>query len=278
MDGRNYLPKIETANLFRELDEKLIALLSEISADEWSAFATPKWTVKDVAAHLLDGNIRRLSMCRDGFFGETFAGSSYEELTTFLNGLNADWVKAMRRVGPKVLIEFLRQTGSELAAYFESLDPEGEAPFPVAWAGETSSRNWFDIAREYTEKWHHQQQIRDAVGKPGIMERKFYQPVLATFMRALPHTYRDLEAESGTTIKVTVDGDAGGTWFLARDRGWQLTESSCAKIAAEIKIPSEHAWKLFTRGLSESAFATLVTIRGDEQLGRIISRATAIMA
>jgi hypothetical protein len=43
----------------------------------------------------------------------------------------------------------------------ERLDPDA-AGLAAAWAGETDSRNWFDVAREYTEKWHHQQQLRDA--------------------------------------------------------------------------------------------------------------------
>ena len=55
--------------------------------------------------------------------------------------------------------------------------------FPVSWAGEEESANWFDTAREFTERWHHQQQIRLAVDKPGIMTREFYFPVLDCFMR-----------------------------------------------------------------------------------------------
>jgi hypothetical protein len=35
----------------------------------------------------------------------------------------------------------------------------------VAWAGEAESKNWFHVARDYSEKWHHQQQIREAVSQ-----------------------------------------------------------------------------------------------------------------
>ena len=69
-----------------------------------------------------------------------------------------------------------------------------QAPVSVAWAGEKHSINWFHIAREFTEKWHHQQQIRDAVGKPGIMTKEFFYPVMDTFMRGMPHRYRDVQA------------------------------------------------------------------------------------
>jgi len=36
----------------------------------------------------------------------------------------------------------------------------------VDWAEEMESKNWMAIAREYTEKWLHQQQIRDAIQQP----------------------------------------------------------------------------------------------------------------
>ena len=53
-------------------------------------------------------------------------------------------------------------------------------------------------AREFTERWVHQQQIRDAVGKPGLTERRWLHPVLDAFARALPHALRDHAAPGGT--------------------------------------------------------------------------------
>src|SRR5262249_51179136 len=148
------------------------------------------------AAHLLDGNIRRIAAMRDNYIGEKPANiSSFADLVNFLNELNATWVKAMKRVSPRVIIELLEITGNEFNQLIGSLDPFAEARISVAWAGEEKSANWFDIAREYTEKWHHQQQIRGAVARPGIMDRELYYPVLDAFMRALPHTYRDIAAD-----------------------------------------------------------------------------------
>lgn len=34
----------------------------------------------------------------------------------------------------------------------------------MSWAGEDGDAGWLDIGREFTEQWHHQMQIRDAVG------------------------------------------------------------------------------------------------------------------
>ena len=60
---------ILTAHLFPILEAHLIELLRSLSADEWELqTVAPKWKVKDVAAHLLDTQLRRLSLARDGYF------------------------------------------------------------------------------------------------------------------------------------------------------------------------------------------------------------------
>src|SRR6476620_8619060 len=185
----------EVVHLLPLLDEQLIMLLQSLSAEEWQAQTVAElWTVKDVAAHLLDGNIRILSMLRDGYFGERPNASSYKELVQFLNGLNADWVKAMKRVSPQMLMLLHQVTGPMFCQYYASLNPADISPFAVSWLGEKESTNHTHIAREYTEKWLHQQQIRDAVGKPGLMTKGFFYPFISTFMLGLPYTYRSVIA------------------------------------------------------------------------------------
>jgi len=148
---------ILTAHLFPELSQRLIALLDSLDAADWERPVSPAWAVRDVAAHLLDGSLRRLSAQRDGHrdraAGQDSAG--YADLLGYLNRLNADWVQAAARLSPRVLTDLIRSNDQQLAALFAALDPQSDALWPVAWAGEEVSRNWFDVAREYTEKWHH---------------------------------------------------------------------------------------------------------------------------
>jgi hypothetical protein len=57
-------------HLFKPLDDQLILLLESLSPEDWNKPTIAKqWTIKDVAAHLLDGNIRTLSIQRDRYFG-----------------------------------------------------------------------------------------------------------------------------------------------------------------------------------------------------------------
>jgi hypothetical protein len=90
----NKSDKIDTVSLLPELDEMLIKLLDGLSDADWEKQTlAPKWKVKDVAVHLLDGNLRTLSMLRDGYYGDKPDNiHTYEDLIAFLNRLNADWV------------------------------------------------------------------------------------------------------------------------------------------------------------------------------------------
>lgn len=107
--------RIDVVALMPELDNMLFKLLDGLSAEDWhKQTIVPKWKVKDVAVHLLDGNLRTLSMLRDGYFGEKPENiNSYEDLISFLNRLNADWIKATKRLSPRVLIDLLKVSGKE---------------------------------------------------------------------------------------------------------------------------------------------------------------------
>jgi hypothetical protein len=153
-----------------------------------------------------------------------FDAEGTDRKTAILNRLNADWTAATRRLSPRVLIRLLEVSGEEVADLFEGTDPFAPATFPVAWAGEGRSPMWSDVAREYTERWHHQRQIADAVGRPTPIDgRGLYHPALDTFLRALPFTYRDVDAPRGTTARVRITGAAGGDWVVCRAAGgWTL--------------------------------------------------------
>lgn len=273
---------IPVIDLFPVLDRHLIDLLRSLKEDDWSRPTLAKrWTVKDIASHLLDGNFRTISMLRDGHFGEKAENiQSYEDLVSFLNKLNNDWVTATKRLSPKVLVDLLETSGQQYYEHLSKLDMFKPAPFSVAWAGETESLNWFHIAREYTEKWHHQQQIREAVKDTDniIMTRELYHPVLRTFMCALPYNYRNVSSTDNTAIQVTITGNAGGTWTIRKQEGkWAFSDSN-ESIATHIEISQNNAWKLFTKAFNSQEIDQKVKITGDTLLARPFLSMITVMA
>jgi len=207
-----------------------------------------------------------------------------------------------------MITDLLVFTGPQMFDYFASLDLSayGEA---VSWAGLSPAPVWLDVAREYTERWLHQQHIRDAVGKPGLTERHFMAPVLAAFVYALPPAFREIEAAPGTAVHLHISGEAGGDWSLVREgssenresggnvpqesspvfiagggtRGhgyseWTLYAGVADAPKARVDIDQDTAWRLFTKGITPEEAEKTISFEGDRQLGRQALRAVAIIA
>lgn len=273
---------IFVTEVYSELHTELIALLKSLAPDDWhKPTVAGAWKVRDIVAHLLDSDIRRLSFQRDNApqVPPDNPITNYRDLVDFLNDLNAVWVKAAQRISPPLLIQMHELTGAQVCELFASLDPFAPALFGVAWAGEEDSENWFDVAREYTEKWHHQQQIRDAVGAEPLYERKWLFPVLDTFLRGLPYTYRNVQADEGTRIVFTITGAAGADWTLQREGdAWKLYAGIGDAAACTIQFDQDTAWRLLTKGLSREIAATRVAINGTQSLGEPLLGMLAVMA
>lgn len=272
---------IKTVHLFPVLDKMLLQLLKSLDEEQWNHPTIAKlWTVKDIAAHLLDGNIRTLSSSRDQYSAVKPENiHSYSDLVAYLNKLNHDWTDAAKHISPGVLTQLLESTGKQFCRHLKKLDPHSDAIFSVAWAGQEVSPNWFHIAREYTEKFLHQQQVRDAVGQPALFTKKLYHPFLDTFMQALPHTYRDVPAEPGTIVSVIVTGKAGGQWNIIKNENeWALVKKTKQEPVATVKIDPYDAWKLFSKGISPAEAETRVVITGDMALGKTALQMVSVMA
>jgi uncharacterized protein (TIGR03083 family) len=273
------LGRIDALGAIVETDGWLIDLLENLSDAEWERpTIVPHWQVRHVAGHLLDTALRRLSMVRDGFAADRPASGAPQDVRAFIDRVNADGVAVLGRLSPAVLVAHMSLAVDALHAHLRKLDPMAPAAFAVSWAGEETSPNWFDTARELTERWHHQQQIRLAVDRPGLMSRALYHPVLDCFVRVLPWTYRAVAAPAGTHLELCVTGDAGGTWRLYRNAdGWQLTADELEDPAARVTVPEAAAWRLFTKALPPDEAAQVIAVEGDRDLAAPALGAVAIV-
>jgi hypothetical protein len=135
------LEPIRVTHLFEPMLGHLLQLLRQLSEREWS-LATPcaGWTVKDIALHLLGGEIGQLSRGRDNDTSSILPPGP--DLVSRINAHNQLWVEASRGI---------------------------------------------------------------------------------TFVRALPYTFRSIEAPENTVVGLIVTGEAGQNWFLLRKEAhWSL--------------------------------------------------------
>lgn len=265
---------ILTEPFFVPIHDELMALLRGLTTEEWLApTAAGAWTVRDVAAHLLDTAVRRLSVQRDGYARPVPAEAFANGLGGFVNELNATGVAFARRLSTALLVDLQERYGRELSEFMASLDPFSDALWGVSWAGEEQSPMWFDVAREMTERWHHQQQIRDAVGRAPLYQ--YLGPVIDTFVRALPYAYRDVDAPPRTTIVLRVTEEGEGVWSLVREGGrWELYADAASAPTTTVTMRGDVAWRLFTK----QKIAPLAQIEGDTRYAEPLLRMIAIVA
>jgi hypothetical protein len=270
---------VHTAHLFQPLSDELLVLLRGLRSEEWeSPTSAGAWRVRDVVAHLLDVDLRRLAAMRDGHAvlpDRTI--DSDTALVRWLDELNAQWVRAARRISTRTLTDLLATTAPQLAALMQSSDLFAEATFPVAWTGATSSPMWLDIGREYTERWHHQDQIREAVGAPPLSAGTWLRPALELSLLALPYAFRRSTPPPGTIVALHVSGESGGSWQLSYATSWRLGSGATANAVCSVHVDDLSLARLLLHRLTPDAARAALRVEGDAALAAPLLAARAVM-
>jgi uncharacterized protein (TIGR03083 family) len=273
---------IDTRPFFRPLAQEFVPILRRLPRDAWDRpTAAGSWTVRDVLAHLVDGTMRRLSFHRDGETppspSRPIAGE--RDLVEFINELNREWVALARRFSPRLLTDLYASASLDLATFFEGVPLDAPALFGVSWAGEAESMAWFDIGREFTEHWHHQAQIREAVGEPPPSNPEWLRAVLKIAMRGVPHAYRDFAAPEGATVTVEATGESGGIWTLRREgEGWTLGAGRIeAAATARVVTSADTLWRLLFNGLHATDAEQRLELTGMRALTLPLLRARSVI-
>ena len=248
--------------------EQLLQLLRQLPPAAWSRpTICPGWDVHDVVGHLVHDYVRRLSGTRDGHIAAWVVPG--EELAQSLNRVNQEFVLVARTFSARLLTDLIAHLGPQLDELWTGLqmDSLGGA---VSWVTpHVEAPVWLDVAREYTEFWVHQQQIRDAVGRPGARQPELLVAVVDAFVRSLPRALAATAAPSGTAVTMNVDvtEDVSTAWTATRDgQGWWLDRRSNQSADAHIHLTADTLWRLATRGLNPSAALGRIHINGDPAL------------
>jgi hypothetical protein len=248
--------------------QELLGLLADLSDEEWVQPAVGHWVVRDVALHLLDDDLGWLSRGRDGDLTSLIPMDvPYRTFVEALDAKNQRWVEAAQGLSRRVVRDLLTWSGEQVDCYYDTLDPNGVTS--VIWAGGEVPQ-WLGIGRDFTERWVHQQQIRDAVHRPGEHAR-YLTIVLAVFVWAFPHQLA-VVADPDTTIGIRLGDQA---WhLLRRDNRWQLTQGEAPTPAASIEMDADTAWRQLTGAAARN---TPALIKGAAHLAEPLLDVRAII-
>jgi hypothetical protein len=169
------------------------------------------------------------------------------DVPAWLEGVNDAWVRSARVLSPRVVADLLDVGGGWFEDHVAGVDLDAPGP-SVWWLGPGPAPAWLDVAREYTERWVHQQQIRDATGRPGLDGARHAGPVVATFVHALPRSLADAPAPAGTTVELAVTGEGGGAWHAVREEppgGWALRAGPAPSAACRLTGTVGEVWRMY---------------------------------
>jgi uncharacterized protein (TIGR03083 family) len=273
------LLRVDARPLLPRLRAELRSLLAGLADGDWARpTACPGWSVHGVAAHLLGVELGNVSVRRDRW---GLGPGEGEDLDSWLNAFNQQWVEAARRISPRLLAELINVAGLRFEEHVATLDLDA-AGGPVPWAtGTDPAPVWLDVAREYMERYVHQQQIRSATGRPPL-GAAFTSPVLTTAAHALPRALDQVARPAGTVVTFTAEGEGGGSWLVVRAvSGWELDTSRPDRPAAlpdrpaacQVRTSVEGALKLYARDPS----APPLTWQGDPELAEALAEVKAVL-
>ena len=264
--------RVDTRPLFPQLRAELGALLAGLDDDDWARpTACPGWPVHGVAAHLLGVELGNVSVRRDRW---RLGPREGEDFGSWLNAFNQQWVEAARRISPSLLAEMVNVAGLRFEEHVATLDLDA-AGWPVPWAtGADPAPAWLDVAREYMERYVHQQQIRSATGRPSL-GAAFTSPVLTTAAHALPRALDPVARPAGTVVRFTAEGEGGGSWLVVRAvSGWELDGGPVTGAAAcHARTTVDGALKLYARDPS----APPLGWEGDPELAEALAGVKAVL-
>jgi hypothetical protein len=189
--------------------------------------------------HLLHDQLRRLSGTRDGH-APAWA-SPDGDLARAVHRANEEFVEVARQISRPLLADLIAHLGPQLDELWSTLDLSSFGA-SVSWVEPgVDAPVWLDVAREFTDFWVHQQQIRDAVGLPGAVDAAVSVAVVDTLIRSLPRALAGTAAAPGSAVTLTV------------------------LIGTDLRVTCT-ARRLATRGQTPAAVAPDVPIDGDPSL------------
>jgi hypothetical protein len=229
-----------------------------------------------LCCHLVGDDLGILARHRDGYRGTPGPeGADEAEFATWLDEVQAEWVRAARRLSPRVVTDLLEWAGPQLADIFRRQDQRARTG-DVSWAGGLVPA-WLDQVRELSEYWIHRQQLLQALARPSDLRADLAKPVLDGLRWAYPFRLRSVQARPGDTVMITISGPVSLTWQLVADpAGWAYRSEAGAREVARLALTTEQAWRLLTNNLPPAEQAAVIT-SGDSAITAVLRQTRAII-
>lgn len=260
-------PRLTVVECLSKEWETIEELLSGLGDEDWAAPALPGWTVQDAVAHLV-GTESMLS-------GETpptpdFDVSELEHVRNQIAVANELWVEAYRnKQGSQVLDAFRDVT----ARRREALAGMSQEQFEEAsWTpvGPGTYERFMEI--RVFDCWVHEQDIRDAIGRPGHESGPCAEASLNEIVRALGFIVgKKAGAPDGSSVTFELTGPMERTIHVLVEGRAEVVPQLKGEATATLRLSSNLFMRLACGRLNPEAHLEEIEMDGDLDLARQVA-------
>jgi uncharacterized protein (TIGR03083 family) len=265
LDGSEIEPIVTTLIEEWASIEELLDGLDEKAWD--TPTALPGWTVHDVVAHLI-GTESRLAGEEPPPFSTGVTDLAY--VRNAVGEANEHWVRALRRELPA---EMLRRFRSVTKRRTEALTAMTRAEFDSPTAtpvGQATYRRFMEI--RVFDCWVHEQDIRQAVGRPGHEDGLSAEASIDEVVRALGFIVgKQAAAPDGSALTFELTGPVHRRLNVAVDGRAKVVADLDRPATATVRLPSTVFVRLASGRADVRSYLDRIDSEGDHDLAQRVA-------
>jgi uncharacterized protein (TIGR03083 family) len=252
-----------------EAYDAVVALAEGLSADDWDRpTACPGWSVKDNVSHVI--GIESLLLGRPT--PEDSLPADIPHVHNDFGRVNEVWIDAFRAQAPEDVLAELRAVIAERRATLAGMDQAAFDAEAFTPAGPDTYGRFMRI--RVMDIWYHDQDIREAIGRPGHFEGLAPEAALDEFTLAAGYVVGKLAgAPAGSSVRFELTGP------MARRIDVEVTDRARVVDALDpataldgeptvtLTVPAAYLTRLVG---GRGADPAVVEIAGDRALGEAV--------
>lgn len=245
---------------FASIDE----LISGLDPDDWhKPTALTGWDVQANVAHIIGTEAMLLGEPAPAVDVDV---SSLPHVRNDIGSFNEQWVVALAASSPEEMVDAFRRRASARTEALGAVTPEQWDTEGFTPAGQDTHGRFMRIRA--MDVWMHEQDIRDAVGRPGHESGPVVELVLDELVTALGYVVgKKAGAPDGSTVTFELTGDSGRTVHIAVDGRAKAVDSLPGPATTTLRMPVSRFVRL-AGGRSNDTHD--VDVEGDDALGQRI--------
>lgn len=262
------LPKDRIVDALAEEFAALDGLMTSLDPGDWSRpTPCPGWDVAANVAHVIGTESMLAGRPNPDV---TIDRDAFPHIRNDIGAFNETWVVGLAGATPAELVERYREITSERLAAVRAMgrdewDAEGFTPAGPDSYGRFMRVRVFDC-------WVHEQDIRDAVGRPGHESGLPVEVTLDEMVGAMGFVVgKRAAAPKGSTVTFELTGDSGRTFHVAVGDRAALVDRLDGPPTVRLRMPVGTFTRLAGGRVDPVTVWPGVDVAGDEALGRRIT-------